>query len=275
MLGLPDEAIIDTQWLRLAQDIGMFNNYPWGLLVWEATYDSIVLIVNSWATQNVRSKTTMLRPANHTFVLRGFAFAAQLWIYECVNILGHLYGRELDEDLVPRMLRWTTRTQPDDATNRLHLMSTRSNRLPSVPVTLEPSHKEKDCSYYKSLIEITRAAQPVQIVDGNYSKNGEGQNTVQATSAVVENENSTVLRQGGLTQILSNMVAAATSQLKIDIMTGIKRPRNNIAEELEIHYKILMEELRAQREILCQNEEAPTDINADNQVWDKLKFGWH
>lgn len=84
-----------------------------------------------------------------------------------------------------------------------------------------------------------------------------------------------MLRQGGLTQILSNMVAAATSQLKIDIMTGIKRPRNNIAEELEIHYKILMEELRAQREILCQNEEAPTDINADNQVWDKLKFGWH
>lgn len=84
-----------------------------------------------------------------------------------------------------------------------------------------------------------------------------------------------MLRQGGLTQILSNMVAAATSQLKIDIMTGIKRLRNNIAEELEIHYKILMEELREQREILCQNEEAPTDINADNQVWDKLKFGWH
>ncbi|XP_024042496.1 uncharacterized protein LOC18044369 isoform X2 [Citrus clementina] len=83
------------------------------------------------------------------------------------------------------MLRWTTLTQPDNATNRLHLMSTRSNRLSSVPVTLEPSHKEKDCSYYKSLIEITGAAQPVQIVDGNYSKHGEGQNTVQATSAVV------------------------------------------------------------------------------------------
>lgn len=59
------------------------------------------------------------------------------------------------------------------------------------------------------------------------------------------------------------------------IMTGIKRLRNNIAEELEIHYKILMEELREQREILCQIEEAPTDINADNQVLDKLKFGWH
>lgn len=78
LLGLPDEAIIDTEWLRLAQDIGMFNNYPWGLLVWEPTYDSIVLIMNSWATQNVRCKTTMLRPANHTFVLRGFAFAAQV-----------------------------------------------------------------------------------------------------------------------------------------------------------------------------------------------------
>ncbi|KAK9215783.1 hypothetical protein WN944_007789 [Citrus x changshan-huyou] len=195
----------------------------------------------------------------------GLSQHVMLWIYECVNILGHLYGQELDEDLVPRMLRWTTRTRPDDATNRLHLMSTRSNRLSSVPVTLEPSHKEKDCSYYKSLIEITGAAQPVQIVDGNYSKNGEGQNTVQATSAVIENEDSTVLRQGGLTQILSNMVAASTSQLKIDIMTGIKRLRNNIAEELEIHYKILMEELREQREILCQNEEAPTDINADNQ----------
>lgn len=58
LLGLPDDAIVDTQWLRLAHDIGMFNNYPWGLMVLEAI-------------------STMLRPANHTHVLRGFAFAAQ------------------------------------------------------------------------------------------------------------------------------------------------------------------------------------------------------
>lgn len=63
-----------------------------------------------------------------------------------------------------------------------------------------------------------------------------------------------MLRQGRLTEILPNMVAAATSQMKIDIMTGIKRLRNNIVEELEIHYKILMEELREQREILWENE---------------------
>lgn len=39
----------------------------------------------------------------HSRINQCIGFMLQLWIYECVNILGHLYGRELDEDLVPRI----------------------------------------------------------------------------------------------------------------------------------------------------------------------------
>lgn len=71
------------------------------------------------------------------------------------------------------------------------------------------------------------------------------------------------------------MMSVATSQLKSDIMISIRRLRNNVAEEMEIHYKLIMEELRDQREILLEIEEALTDSNVDNQVWDKLKLRWH
>lgn len=49
-------------------------------------------------------------------------------------------------------------------------------------------------------------------------------------------------------------------------MTGIWRLRNNLTEEMEIYYKLSMEELQETRDISLENEEALTDNNVLNQV---------
>lgn len=53
--------------------------------------------------------------------------------------LRHLYGQVMVEDIVPRILQWNSRMQPDNATIKLHLMSIKGNEMSAIPDTLEVS----------------------------------------------------------------------------------------------------------------------------------------
>ncbi|KAL9462655.1 hypothetical protein AB3S75_000624 [Citrus x aurantiifolia] len=47
LLGLTNDDIVDNLWFRLAENVNVFQSYPWGNLVWQAIFTSIVNNINT------------------------------------------------------------------------------------------------------------------------------------------------------------------------------------------------------------------------------------
>lgn len=49
LLSLVDDDIVENSWLRLAENVNVFQSYPWGNLVRQATFSSIVNMITNVA----------------------------------------------------------------------------------------------------------------------------------------------------------------------------------------------------------------------------------
>ncbi|XP_044460529.1 uncharacterized protein LOC123192149 [Mangifera indica] len=103
LLGNDRRKKVSTEYLQLVDHLDGFNSYPWGVVVWQMTYDSMSQTCErlcSGRMQEIRK-----------YDLYGFPFAFQYWIYETLETL-HEWIDLVDLYVSPRMLRWLTRDVP-------------------------------------------------------------------------------------------------------------------------------------------------------------------
>ncbi|KAH6781097.1 hypothetical protein C2S52_012334 [Perilla frutescens var. hirtella] len=96
-------SLLDIRFLQLADDLDMFNSFPWGVPAFEALWSS-VLVVDGRLQSDVQKKDKC------AFDMCGFTFALQAWAYEVMPHLASFYALRMpdSESMIPRILRWTS-----------------------------------------------------------------------------------------------------------------------------------------------------------------------
>lgn len=64
LLALSDDAIIHGHWLQVAENLAVFDLYPWSTLVWTVTYQSIVNNMEV-RTSHLQINLTNVHPPNN------------------------------------------------------------------------------------------------------------------------------------------------------------------------------------------------------------------
>ncbi|GMN54172.1 hypothetical protein TIFTF001_023288 [Ficus carica] len=95
---------IDPKFLTLADNLDYFNNFPWGVLSWEATRAAICNTVEN----KMSSKRRSLKKSNKVhYSIAGFPHALLVWAYETLPSIVAKFTTKYDQ-VIPRMLSWIT-----------------------------------------------------------------------------------------------------------------------------------------------------------------------
>ncbi|GMN69119.1 hypothetical protein TIFTF001_038170 [Ficus carica] len=95
---------IDPKFFALADNIAEFNDFPWGVLSWEATRTAICNSVEN----RVASKRIPLKKNDKVhYSVAGFPHALLVWAYETLPTIALKFSSNY-EHAIPRMLSWTT-----------------------------------------------------------------------------------------------------------------------------------------------------------------------
>ena len=95
---------IDPKFFALADNIANFNDFPWGVLSWEATRTAIQNTVEN----RLSSKRRPLRKTEKVhYSVAGFPHALLVWAYETLPSIALKFSSKYDH-AIPRMLSWTT-----------------------------------------------------------------------------------------------------------------------------------------------------------------------
>ncbi|GMN36332.1 hypothetical protein TIFTF001_042417 [Ficus carica] len=95
---------IDPKFFDLADNIAEFNDFPWGVLSWEATRTAICNSVEN----RVASKRIPLKKNDKVhYSVAGFPHALLVWAYETLPTIALKFSSNY-EHAIPRMLSWTT-----------------------------------------------------------------------------------------------------------------------------------------------------------------------
>ncbi|GMN28881.1 hypothetical protein TIFTF001_046275, partial [Ficus carica] len=95
---------IDPKFFAPADNIAEFNDFPWGVLSWEATRTAICNSVEN----TVASKRIHLKKNDKVhYSVAGFPHALLVWAYETLPMIATKFSSKY-EHAIPRMLSWTT-----------------------------------------------------------------------------------------------------------------------------------------------------------------------
>ncbi|GMN58271.1 hypothetical protein TIFTF001_027353 [Ficus carica] len=95
---------IDPKFFALVDNIAEFNDFPWGVLSWEATRTAICNSVEN----RVSSKRIPLKKNDKVhYSVAGFPHALLVWAYETLPTIALKFSSNY-EHVIPRMLSWTT-----------------------------------------------------------------------------------------------------------------------------------------------------------------------
>lgn len=95
---------IDPKYFALADNLDSFNEFPWGVLSWEATRSAICKTVENRKPSNTGSKKK-LGPVHYS--IPGFPHAVLAWAYETIPAIALKFTTKY-EQAIPRMISWTT-----------------------------------------------------------------------------------------------------------------------------------------------------------------------
>lgn len=95
---------IDPKFFALADKLEAFNEFPWGVLSWEATRSAICAAVDN-RTSSKRKQPKKSHPAHYS--IAGFPHALLVWAYESIPTIASRFATNY-EDASPRMLSWRT-----------------------------------------------------------------------------------------------------------------------------------------------------------------------
>ncbi|GMN59370.1 hypothetical protein TIFTF001_028442 [Ficus carica] len=95
---------IDPKFFALADNLDDFNDFPWGMLSWEATRTAFCNTVEN----RMSSKRRQLKKTDKVhYSIAGFPHALLVWAYETLPSIASKFTTKYDQ-AIPRMLSWTT-----------------------------------------------------------------------------------------------------------------------------------------------------------------------
>ncbi|GMN62600.1 hypothetical protein TIFTF001_031673 [Ficus carica] len=125
---------IDPKFFALADNIADFNDFPWGVLSWEATRTAICNSVEN----RVSSKRIPLKKNDKVhYSVAGFPHALLVWAYETLPTIALKFSSNY-EHAIPRMLSWTTadNVKFDDVMSAFTEVSEKQNSYDQVVITV-------------------------------------------------------------------------------------------------------------------------------------------
>ena len=95
---------IDPKFFALADNLDEFNEFPWGVLSWEATRAAICATVDN----RTSSKRRPLKKSQQVhYSIAAFPHALLVWAYESIPTMAAKFTTNY-EQAIPRMLSWIT-----------------------------------------------------------------------------------------------------------------------------------------------------------------------
>ncbi|GMN22493.1 hypothetical protein TIFTF001_047442 [Ficus carica] len=125
---------IDPKFFALADNIAEFNDFPWGVLSWEATRTAICNSVEN----RVASKRIPLKKNDKVhYSVAGFPHALLVWAYETLPTIATKFSSKY-EHAIPRMLSWTTadNVRFDDVMSAFTEVDEKQNSYDQVVITV-------------------------------------------------------------------------------------------------------------------------------------------
>ncbi|GMN63444.1 hypothetical protein TIFTF001_032518 [Ficus carica] len=95
---------IDPKYFALADNLDAFNEFPWGVLSWEATRTAICSTVENRISSKRRPKKNIDKSR---YSVAGFPQALLVWAYETNPVIASNFTTNFEHAL-PRMMSWTT-----------------------------------------------------------------------------------------------------------------------------------------------------------------------
>ncbi|GMN22049.1 hypothetical protein TIFTF001_048956, partial [Ficus carica] len=95
---------IDPKYFTLADNLDAFNEFPWGVLSWEATRTAICSTVENKISSKRRPKKNIDKSR---YSVAGFPQALLVWAYETSPVIASKFTTNYEHAL-PRMMSWTT-----------------------------------------------------------------------------------------------------------------------------------------------------------------------
>ncbi|GMN48194.1 hypothetical protein TIFTF001_017375 [Ficus carica] len=95
---------IDPKYFALADNLDAFNEFPWGVLSWEATWTAICSTVENRISSKRRPKKNIDKSR---YSVAGFPQALLVWAYETSPVIASKFTTNYEHAL-PRMMSWTT-----------------------------------------------------------------------------------------------------------------------------------------------------------------------
>ncbi|KAM3340137.1 hypothetical protein P3S68_030007 [Capsicum galapagoense] len=96
--------IVDIDTIKMVDNLGFFEKYPWGKESFSLTLDYLKKQIYF-----SRQKKTFETKRVSSYALYEFSWAFMIWIYEAFFVLGRGNGKSTEDPLsIPRLLRWHT-----------------------------------------------------------------------------------------------------------------------------------------------------------------------
>ncbi|GMN18720.1 hypothetical protein TIFTF001_048026 [Ficus carica] len=104
LLSNASSVKIDPKYFALADNLDAFNEFPWGVLSWEATRTAICSTVENMISSKRRPKKNIDKSR---YSVAGFPQALLVWAYETSPVIASKFTTNYEHAL-PRMMSWTT-----------------------------------------------------------------------------------------------------------------------------------------------------------------------
>ncbi|KAK4726624.1 hypothetical protein R3W88_031541 [Solanum pinnatisectum] len=102
LLAHDRSKIVDSNHIKMVDDLDFFNSYLWGKECFDLTVKYLKNKINLKKQREVYKER-----GNASYALYGFPWAFLVWIYEAFPHLGNYAKKSLDSPLsIPRLLGW-------------------------------------------------------------------------------------------------------------------------------------------------------------------------
>ncbi|GMN67130.1 hypothetical protein TIFTF001_036194 [Ficus carica] len=95
---------IDPKFFTLANNLDAFNDFPWGVLSWEATR---AVIFNTMEMRMSSKRRPLKKNDKVHYSISRFSHALLVWAYETLLSIASKFTTKYDQ-AIPRMMSWTT-----------------------------------------------------------------------------------------------------------------------------------------------------------------------
>ncbi|TYK08118.1 Ulp1-like peptidase [Cucumis melo var. makuwa] len=111
LLGKDRRTKVDIGFFKIADDWNTFNNYDWGRIVFRRTLSALKRALNKQYAKGKKKSTQTKK-----YTINGFSHALQVWAYESIPTIIGCGVDKVNDDAIPRMLRWVCQQSPKSQT---------------------------------------------------------------------------------------------------------------------------------------------------------------